>query len=176
MTAMQMWTKATEELSWGKQRTLFDTLTLVSEGKVKVIYGNDSFQGSPCLINAVGCMVKDASQSPSQNERVLVRAFDIVCRSEFERSGVIEEAPYLSPLGAEILIRNFAPLKPVPALGVAETAKYKEPKDSEIQADLDKMMDTPAPDACRSGDTDCTSDCGWCKGTGVESRPSTKSE
>lgn len=24
---------------------------------------------------------------------------------------------------------------------------------------------------CRSGHTDCTVDCGWCKGTGVESRP-----
>jgi hypothetical protein len=63
-------------------------------------------------------------------------------------------------------------------------AAYDEVTVAERQAEADTILDaleaagyhvvssrpvTP----CRSGHTDCTVDCGWCKGTGVERRPVT---
>jgi len=145
---LQKWTYTTGNLDWGKQRTLHDTLTMVSEGKVKVVFGQDDFSGSPCLINAVGCMVKSENQSPSENEPALVGLFDRICAEIFVPAGIIEQHPFLSGLAADILLKNFAPLKPVPeASSIPITAKYKEPKDREMQADFEKMLDTPAPDA-----------------------------
>lgn len=52
------WTRATEELSWGVQSVLYNTLALAAEGKIRLSYGQDYVDGVPCLINSAGQMLK----------------------------------------------------------------------------------------------------------------------
>lgn len=142
---LQLWTKATDSLPWGKQRVLHDTLTLVANDQIKVVWGANDFNGSPCLINAVGCMVKSAHEAPATNEPQIVMLFDKICR-QFMDQGVVDDQ-YLSPLGAEILMRYFAPLKETPVVAQAEIVDeaYYEPSDADIQAAWDAANETPAP-------------------------------
>lgn len=137
--SIQMWTSATASLDWAKQRTLFDTLNLVKSGDIKVVYGHDEFKGSPCLINAIGCMAKSENESPYSNEPELVSAFDRIC-VYFHGVGVIEEQYVLNELAADILLRNFAPLKPVAA---PQDMPYVEPRDADVAEAFQRLIDKP---------------------------------
>ncbi len=133
MSQMSLWTNATANLSWGRQRVLLDTLEMVKAGQIKVVYGADSFKGSPCLLNAVGCMIKGENQAPSEIEARVVSAFDNACQVLFAPAGMIDEKPYLSPLAAETLIRHFGDLKEQPTV----TEVYTEKSDEQIQAEIE---------------------------------------
>lgn len=109
MSAIDGWTRATENLPSIKQRTIQDTLLLVQQGDIKIVYGSNDFKGYPCLINAIGAMVKAVSDEPVHNEPQLVLAFDAACREiQGERFGFVDS------LTAEILVRHFGALQPLP--------------------------------------------------------------
>lgn len=145
----QKWTEATSRLDWGKQRVLHDTLTLAAEGKIKVVYGADDYDGSPCLINAVGCMVKSQGEAPSINEPVIVSLFDQINRY-LETVGVNPDQGHghMSELAAETLVRYFAPLKEIPETQEIEepTVYFVEPTDEELQAAWEKSQKHEAMD------------------------------
>lgn len=144
---LQKWAQVTGALPWAKQRVLHDTLNLVAMGEVKVVWGQDSFMGSPCLINAVGCMVKSEDESPSMNEPALVNVFDRINREIFAPAGIVTDK-FLSELGAEILLRNFAPLKEIPkdeTPSVVEAMPYREPRDKDFEKMLQEGFEKPAP-------------------------------
>lgn len=155
---LHKWTQVTAGLDWGKQRVLYDTLTLAAEGKIKVVYGADDYDGSPCLINAVGCMVKSQNESPSMNEPHLVRLFDQINRYLNDK-GVNTEGDrgHMSPLAAEILVQYFAPLREIPSgtpvneVPIAEPY-FVEPTDAEIQAAWEKSQSNEAQRIEREAD------------------------
>lgn len=146
---LQRWTQVTAALPWAKQRVLHDTLSLVATGDIKVVYGADSFVGSPCLINAVGCMVKSASEAPMSNEPILVSLFDKICKDVFAPAGIVasDSKGFLTELAAEILLRNFAPLSeaPEPFETPLPEVKYHEPKDADFQKMLEEGFKAPSP-------------------------------
>lgn len=143
---LHKWTQVTAGLDWGKQRVLHDTLTLAAEGKIKVVYGADDYDGSPCLINAVGCMVKSQGETPMTNEPHLVRLFDSINKWFIDKGVNTEGIPgHMSPLAAEILVQYFAPLREIPSgtpvgeIPIAEPY-FVEPSDAEIQAAWEKSQ------------------------------------
>lgn len=151
------WERVTGALDWGVQRTLYDTLCLVADEKVKMVHGRDSIQAKgstyPCLINAVAAMIaEDVTQvSPAGRFPGLVHEFDSL-NGKFVEARINKGDGFLSPLAAEILVRHFAPLKEKPADApepppVTAERCYIEPTDEQMAADLNRMMDTPAPDA-----------------------------
>lgn len=111
--AINLWTNTTEMLPSVKQRTIQDTLLLVQQGDIKIVYGIDQLDGRPCLINAIGAMVKDVNESPISNEQGLVTAFDAACRYLFNM-GMGDEPNIVTPLMAEVLVRHFGKLQDQP--------------------------------------------------------------
>lgn len=141
------WTAATGTLDWGTQRVMKDTLALVSEGKIELVHGVDSLGGKPCLVNAVAAMIAhDVSQvSPANWYPSVVDAFDRI-NAQLVGNGVNRTDGFVSPLAAEVLLANFAPLKPVPTEAEAAEAAgaimaasmvYVEPTDEEVAAAWD---------------------------------------
>lgn len=108
------WTKATEDLPWGVQSVMYDTLLLVADGKVNLAYGTDYAGKSPCLVNAVAAMTEAGGGRgvPVSKFSSLVSAFDTI-NSALHQQG-INDTQLVSPLAAEILIRNFGRLKDKP--------------------------------------------------------------
>lgn len=136
------WTAATGTLDWGTQRVMRDTLALVSEGKIELVHGADSLGGKPCLVNAVASMIAhDVSRvNPASWYPAVVSAFDRINRA-LMANDVNAGDGFVSPLAAEVLLANFAPLKPVPteadfAKAAAEvmvaSTVYVEPTDEEV--------------------------------------------
>lgn len=111
------WEKVTAELPWGVQQVLHDTLELVAEGKVHLVWGHDYSGNHPCLINSVAQMLS-ANQGeggngiPMQYFAPLVGTFDQI-NSQLKKQGVNKDF-YVSPMAADVLLRYFAPLKPKP--------------------------------------------------------------
>lgn len=139
------WNKATADLPWGVQRTVHDALTLVSEEKITICYNADYRNGSPCLINAVGQQLTTSGGHgiPMSHFGRLVGMFDRI-NSVLEENGVQENKGFISPLAADILLKNFAPLKKIPAEKV-ETEKtvddpYLELTDDQIQEQMEAML------------------------------------
>jgi hypothetical protein len=152
------WTKATGDLQWGVQRALYETLGAVAQDGVKLVYGTDSYDGSPCLINAVANMlaldvnaVSPASWFPS-----VVAEFDRINKDLWVR-GVNPETYMVSETAAEILMANFGPLKPVPTeeefkaaaaehlAAVEANRPYVEPSDAEFADMLAASDNVPSP-------------------------------
>jgi hypothetical protein len=104
------WTAATGSLTATQQRTVLDVLNLVASEDVNLVFGRDTIDGVPCLINAIGSMIKEVNDTPAAMFPGLVQAFDVRCRyiDELSNSGPV------TPIMAEILIREFAALKPLP--------------------------------------------------------------
>jgi hypothetical protein len=52
MTDFTAWTAATGNMPWGVQSAFKTALEAVADGQVKMVWGADSYNGSPCLVNA----------------------------------------------------------------------------------------------------------------------------
>jgi hypothetical protein len=138
---MSNWTAVTAELPWGVQLAFKTALQAVADGDIKMVYGADSYQGSPCLVNAVNQMIShEASVSPSAFAGSVVSAFDNV-NCALLGKGVNTDSRYVSPFAAEILLQHFGPMKPVPEIqapGDVSTLKdgvntpYVERNDTEM--------------------------------------------
>lgn len=141
----QNWHSATADLPWGVQTVMFDTLQAVADGQVRLVHGADYKDGSPCLVNAVANMTEAGGGKgvPSSKFSNLVGAFDHINRF-LQGEGVNEDDGFVSPLAAEILLRNFGQLKNKPVAAAVseavapvafETGVYKEPSDEELTRD-----------------------------------------
>ena len=161
-TALKSWNRATGEMSWGVQRVLKDALTLVKDGKVHMVYGADYRDGRPCLINAVRPMLAAHGESPSAFAPQVVRTFDAI-NSALVAKGINAQDTtdtkfgYVSPLAAEVLLRNFGSTRPEPELkseawtAAINQAKdidekpFIEPSDATLAAQWLASMEAPAP-------------------------------
>jgi hypothetical protein len=151
------WTKATGDLQWGVQRALYETLGAVAQDGVGLVYGTDSYDGSPCLINAVANMLSlDVNAvNPGSWFPQVVGAFDYINRQLFERG--VNEPFMVSETAAEILMANFGPLKPVPTeeefkaaaaehlAAIEANRPYVEPSDAEFAEMLAASDDNVPP-------------------------------
>jgi len=137
----EAWTKATGDLPWGVQRTLYEALGAVANSGIKMCYGANWYDGAPCLVNAVANMISadPAKVTPAQWFPHVVREFDMV-NEALSMAGVNKYDNIVTPLAAEVLMANFGPLKPPPteddwqeaALEVLNSAPYVEPSDEEM--------------------------------------------
>jgi hypothetical protein len=150
-TMLEGWTDVTGALKPGVQRVFKDTFDLAAAGETTLIYGADYRDGSPCLVNTVGTMLTNGGGQgvPSAHFGEIVSLFDRINR-ELESSGVNERHGYVSPLAAEVFVRNFAPLKDMPVKpiqdqNVSNTLPYYEPTDEEMAQDMVSLLrgDTP---------------------------------
>lgn len=150
---LKEWNTATGNLPYGVQRVFMDTLNLVKEEKVHLVWGSDYRDGKPCLVNAVASMLTTGGGKgiPMQRFGEVVGKFDSI-NYELKRQGVNTDG-YVSPLAAEILIRNFGELKPEPdpSIPTAELSHgaYIEPTDEEMAQDLLNAMTAPGPEAVK---------------------------
>jgi len=90
----------------------------------------------------------DHGVSPAGMFGDVVAAFDSL-NYTFKNQDVNKDG-YVSPLAAEILIRNFGDLKPEPdidtsTVGELSNGAYIEPTDEEMAQDLLNAMTAPAP-------------------------------
>lgn len=150
------WTKATEALPWGVQSVMYETLLLVADGKVKLAFRTDYQEGTPCLVNAVGAMTQAGAGEgiPGEYFPALVSAFDTI-NEALRIQGINDTPRIVSPLAAEILIRNFGKLKDKPlekqvdeavAPVIFETAtSYREPTDEELTRDWLNALNVDGP-------------------------------
>lgn len=153
------WNEATANLPWGAQRVFHQTLEAVRDEQIKLAFGADYSNGSPCLVNAAATMLGaingvGGSGKPSAHYSKLVRAFDDINRYLAPKCNVHDGI--VSPLMAEFLIANFAPLKDEPATDTAEaaisteafaTGTYIEPTDADLMRDfLSALEKEAAPD------------------------------
>jgi hypothetical protein len=142
------WGTATGNLSWGVQRVFLETLHAVKDGDIHLVHGSDYRDGKPCLVNAVASMLTTGGGAgiPSAHFGPVVSLFDQI-NDALLREGVNTDG-YVSPLAAEILIRNFGPLKPEPApetlAAISHGANYVEPSDEELASDWLKAMEAPS--------------------------------
>lgn len=151
------WTKATGDLLPGQQAVFLDVLNLVSEGKAHLVYGADYRDGKPCLVNAVGAMLTTSGGQgvPTQYFPAVVCEFDRL-NGEFYGAGINTDG-FVSPLAADILIRNFGEVKemivetPDP-VSVEATPVYVEPSDTELMQSWLAAMQAPAPEALNERD------------------------
>ena len=148
MDNFQSWTKVTSDLPWGVQAVFKDTLQAVADDQIKLTYSADYSNGSPCLVNAAATMLgsiagKGGTGVPSNAFPELVRAFDAINRTLHEE-GVNDDDHTVSPLAAEILIRNFGAMKDQPIADMVDEAtkgeayaqhQYREPSDSDLTRD-----------------------------------------
>jgi len=145
------WNVATGNLSWGVQRVFLETLYSVKDHDVHLVHGADYRDGKPCLVNAVASMLTTSSNgvSPLREFPKVVGLFDQI-NKQLQAEGVNSDDGFVSPLAAEILIRNFGNLKPEPDIdtSVVEAshgAVYIEPTDEEFAKDWLDSMKSPAP-------------------------------
>lgn len=127
MINFSAWTEATANLSWGAQRAMHNSLELAAEGKIDLVYGSDYVDGKPCLVNSVGQMLEVGGGQgiPSANFNAVVSQFDQINR-EFARLNVNEPGTqHVSPLAAEILLKNFGPLKNLGSINTIALSKDK---------------------------------------------------
>lgn len=142
------WTDATAALPWGAQRALHDTLSLVAEDKVTLVWGADYYSGSPCLVNAAATMLakihgEGGDGKPSNAFPDVVGEFDRI-NSHLKSVGVNKDN-YVSPAAAEVLVHHFAPLREQEISdqineatkneAFAQAIPYREPTDEEITRD-----------------------------------------
>ncbi len=146
------WNKATSELPWGVQTVMLDTLKMVAEEQITLVYGADYFDGSPCLVNAVANLTTAGGGRgvPLSEFNDLVCAFDDINNMLLGRG--INISKNVSPLAAEILIKNFGTLKEKPVESAVNHAMqreafdnnvYREPSDEEMARDLFNALSTP---------------------------------
>jgi len=153
---LKAWNITTAELPWGVQSVMRDTLELVSSGDVTMIYAADYKQGSPCLVNAVGQLlnVGGGHGIPSAHFGPLVHLFDRINR-HFEKIPGYNDpiSKQMSPNTAEVLLRNFAPLKEKPIGEAVDDATameafanniYTEPKDADFMRDWLNSLEAEA--------------------------------
>ena len=145
------WNTATGNLPWGVQRVFLDALNSVKDEKIHLVWGRDYRNGKPCLVNAVASMLTTGGGHgiPSDKFGPVVQAFDGI-NAELRRQGVNTDG-YVSPLAAEILIRNFGDLKPEPdidtsTVGELSHGAYIEPSDEEMAQDWLNSMTAPGPE------------------------------
>ena len=154
----QNWTMATANVPYGVQQVLHSSLELVAEEKLTMTYGADfGSDGSPCLINSAGKMLKATGGQtgyslPSVHFHDVVRAFDDINRELYNRN--VNTDNHLSPLAAEILLANFAPLKDKPIEAAVDeathveafaNASYREPSDEDMAREWLTALTTEAP-------------------------------
>ena len=132
MTVITSWTEATASLTATQQRVILDTLNLVQSGDIKIVYGVNTLGGRPCLINAIGEMIKEVDYSPSYAFGHLVMAFDEVC-DEISHSN--KAFGYVTDLMAEVLVRHFGKLKDLPIHLIELPDDFKVPDyyDADVQ-------------------------------------------
>lgn len=146
------WTKATANLPWGVQRVFLETLKGVADEQVTLAYGRDYTDGgNPCLVNAVGAMLTAGGGKgiPGRYFGDMVTAFDSINRDMYRRGINTDET--VSPIAAEILIRNFGELKEQPVADAVDEATkneafanniYVEPSDADLTRDwLNSLSD-----------------------------------
>lgn len=156
MQSLTQWTKVTGDLPWGVQRVLHDTLSLVAEGKVTLVHSRDYDGKTPCLINAVGQMLKAGGGRgiPSQYFGPLVSQFDSINR-HFQTVPSYNDpnTNLVSPAVAEVLLHYFAPIKEQPVKDTVDEAMemeafanhvYVEPSDEDFARDWTNAMQTEA--------------------------------
>lgn len=154
---LKAWKVATDDLAWGVQHALHDTLTLVSEEKVRLTWGADEFKGVPCLINAVANLIAvDVNQvHPGTWFTNIVSHFDRIGQGLF--SNKLTPFREVNPLMADILLRNFGTLKEQPNLeDVSDedeylkesTGSYIEPTDADMSDSLSRLLNGPNPVVC----------------------------
>lgn len=144
------WTTATGNLKPGQQAVFLDVLNLVSEGKAHLVWGADYRDGKPCLVNAVGQMLSTGGGRgiPMQEFGDVVGQFDTINGALYEAG--INTDGYVSPLAAEVLIRNFGEIKEMERTEVKESVTpdnkpYIEPTDDEFMQSWLSAMQAPAP-------------------------------
>jgi hypothetical protein len=125
MTDFTSWTAATGSMPWGVQSAFKTALEAVADGQIKMVWGADSYNGSPCLVNAINQMIhKDAAHSPSNFAGEVVSAFDSVNCSLYKAIGEPNaDSNYVTPFVAEILLQKFG----VMALQPQDVEIKKEP-------------------------------------------------
>lgn len=112
--AMSDWRKAIQEQPWGVQHAIKTSLEVVQSGDIKMCFNADDFNGAPCLINSINMMLsQDSSKSPSRDYPNVVRAFDNANQLFFNKG--VNKDQLVSPLGAEILLKNMGPMKEQPS-------------------------------------------------------------
>jgi len=96
-------------MPWGVQSAFRTALEAVAEGQIKMVWGADSYNGSPCLVNAINQMIhKDAAHSPSNFAGEVVSAFDNINRKLYQAIGEPNaDQNYVTPFVAEILLQKF---------------------------------------------------------------------
>lgn len=150
------WNKATGDLLPGQQAVFLDVLNLVSEGKAHLVWGADYRDGKPCLVNAVGQMLSTSGGHgiPMQQFGDVVSEFDRLNARMHEQG--INENGYVSPLAADILIRNFGEIKPMVVTEETEVVEpvkpYVEPTDEQFMSAWLDAMKAPAPSEVAQGE------------------------
>lgn len=148
---LSKWSTATGNLKWGVQRVFLETLHAVKDNDTHLVWGADYRDGKPCLVNAVASMLTTSGGHgiPMAKFNEVVSLFDTI-NQELRKDGVNTDG-YVSPLAAEILIRNFGELKPEPApetlVEMSHGAVYVEPTDEELAQDWLNSMTAPGPEA-----------------------------
>lgn len=140
MDIREQWERVTAELPWGVQQVLHDTLELVSEDKIKLVYGADYSGNHACLINSVAQMLsvnkgEGGYGIPMQYFAPLVGTFDQINR-QLKRDGVNTDQ-YVSPMAADVLLRYFAPLREKPIEAEVNEATQMEAFASNINVHPD---------------------------------------
>jgi len=149
MDALEKWTKATSEIPWGVQRALKETLQAVADEQVTLAWGTDYNNANPCLINAAATMLKaiggeGGHGKPGMFYSGIVLAFDEVNQELFNRG--VNTHHIVSPLAAEVLVANFAELRPEPEIPEAVTPDpvtnepYLEVSDEQLTRDWLKAL------------------------------------
>lgn len=143
------WNTATANLPWGVQRVFLDALNSVKDEQIHMVWGRDYRDGKPCLVNAVASMLTTSGGHgiPLNKFGPVVSAFDSL-NFQLRQQGVNTDA-YVSPLAAEILIRNFGDLKPEPdvdttTVGELSNGAYIERSDEELAQDWLNSMQAPS--------------------------------
>lgn len=129
-TLLKDWKNVTGRLPWGAKRTFHQAFTLVSEGKIRLAYGADYRDGSPCLVNAVAQMLTTGGGKgiPSTHFREVVSKFDAInIQLASNEHGYVNDDGFVSPLAADILLRNFADISDEPESKATEVNESPEP-------------------------------------------------
>lgn len=143
---LKSWKQATGDLPWGVQSAMHDAISLVAEEKVSLTFNaNYASDGTPCLVNSIAQMLTHKSDgiSPTGSFPVVVSLWDQI-HTELRNKGVNNDGTKVSPLAAEILLKNFGDLKEKPvsdavseamAMEAFGSGAYREPSDEEMARD-----------------------------------------
>lgn len=153
------WTNSTAALKPGEQAVFLDMLNLVMDGKVSLVHGADYRDGKPCLVNGVATMISHSQVSPMGAFPDVVGAFDAMCRQMVTLGLSDGLEGYVSPLMAEVLIRNFGEVKPIDltpeeevTAAKVEDGPYVEPSDEQFLTSWLAAMQAPAPEVLADAD------------------------